>query len=105
MFTAAKDALVSRAVRSILNDRLARYGNVQHLHLDSTGKCMEITAMLEGEALPVTITVDRYVVENVGGKRALRIVSLRCSRPWLQHVLEDFVRGRPLELPAWAPPL
>lgn len=63
---------------------------------------MEGTCLLHGEPAPITVTVDRYRIHEAGGQKFLEIESCRCGRPWLQALLDDFVRGRKIELPAWA---
>ena len=102
MFTAAKDALTSRAAQTFLNDRISRYGKVQRLKIDSERKQLEIVCVLDGEATPIAIQVGNYTVRQEGSKKFLEISQCTCSRPWLQNVLNDFSAGRRVELPAWA---
>jgi hypothetical protein len=102
MFNAAKNAIASRAAQSYLNERLSRYGKVERLKIDSQQKQMEIVCLLDGEPTPISVQVGNYVVESEGPKRFLRISRCTCSRPWLQNLLNDFVDGRRVELPAWA---
>jgi hypothetical protein len=102
MFNAAKDALASRGAQTWANTLIARYGQVQTLKIDSRLKKMEVTCLLEGEATPITIKVENYVIESEGGKRFLRATSFGCTRPWLQNVLMDFGPRQRIELPPWA---
>lgn len=102
MFNAAKDAIAARAAQSYLNKLIARYGTIQRLKLDSGKGQAEIVCLLEGEATPIAINVDRYEVESAGGKKYVRVLGCTCSRPWLQHVMADYVKGRRFEVPAWA---
>lgn len=102
MFSAAKDAMASRAAQTYVNGRIARYGQLTDFRLDSTQRRMEATCLLHGEAEPITVQVDRYAIHTVGGQKFLEVQACRCARPWLQALLEDFVRGRHIELPAWA---
>ncbi len=102
MFHAAKDAIASRAAQVWVNKRLARYGTVRELSIDSRRKTVEITCLLEGEATPIKIRIENYVVDTEQGRRFLRATAFRCTRPWLQSLLTDFGHRKRIELPAWA---
>jgi hypothetical protein len=102
MFHAAKDVLASRSARTWANRLLARYGRVQSLKIDSRLKTLEITGLLDGESTPITISIARYALENVGGKKYIRARGFSCTRPWLQSVLNDHGPRQRLELPGWA---
>ena len=64
MFTAAKDALASRAAIVWVNQRIARYGRVQDLKIDSRHRTVEISCLLDGELTPIAIKIGNYVVET-----------------------------------------
>ncbi|MBI2511450.1 MAG: hypothetical protein HYV96_05690 [Opitutae bacterium] len=102
MFSAAKDAMASRAAQAYLNNRIARYGRLQELRIDSRARTMEGTCLLDGERTPITIQVERYEISERDGAKYLTMHRCRCARPWLQNLLRDFVEGRSVELPAWA---
>jgi hypothetical protein len=101
MFSAAKDAMTGAAARKFVNDRIERYGSVKNLRIDSKAKSVEVTCELDGEVSPVTVT-SRYEIEESGGKKYVRPLKFTCSRPWLEHALEDYVVGRRFEVPGWA---
>jgi hypothetical protein len=75
---------------------------VQALKIDSRRKTVEVSCLLDGEATPVTIKIESYVVETEQGKKFLRATAFRCTRPWLQSLLKDFGHRKRIELPAWA---
>ena len=102
MFSAAKDAMTGAAARKFVNDRIERYGSVTNLRIDSKAKSLEVTCNLDGETSPVTVRIDRYEVEESGGKKFILARKCSCSRPWLGRALEDFVVGRRFEVPGWA---
>ncbi len=102
MFNSLKDTMTAKAVQVYVNGRVARYGQLSALKIDSREKTMEITGLLHGDPLPVVVRVTRYVVETAGEKTFISVKDISCSRPWLQNLLEDFVRDRRTELPAWA---
>lgn len=102
MFTAAKDALTSRAAQSWVNNLIARYGKLQDLTIDTRRKTVAVTCLLDGEATPITIRIDNYVVETAGEKKFIRATGFSCTRPWLQNVLTDHGPRQRIELPPWA---
>ncbi|MBC7368647.1 MAG: hypothetical protein H7343_17855 [Undibacterium sp.] len=102
MFNAAKDALTSRAAVTWANNLIARYGEVQHLKIDSRLKTLEVSCQLKGEVTPITVRIENYLVETEGDKRFLRASRFTCTRPWLQAVLSDHGPKQRIELPPWA---
>lgn len=102
MFNAMKDTMAGTAARHYVNKLVQRYGEVTELRIDSRRRTVDLVARLRGEEAPVTIRVDRYEVEDRDGHRFVRIRECSCSRPWLQALLKDFARDRPIEVPGWA---
>ena len=102
MFTAAKDALASRAAHIWANKLIARYGRVQNLKIDSRRKTVEVSCLLDGELTPITIRIENYVVETERGKTFIRATGFSCTRPWLHKLLTDFGHRHRIELPPWA---
>lgn len=102
MFRAARDAVTSKAAQRFLNQKLARYGEVQTLRIDSHARQMEVVCRLLGESEPVTVRVEEYQLAESGGRKIVRIGQCSCSRPWLQNLLNDFAQHREIPLPSWA---
>ena len=102
MFTAAKDAMTSRAAMVYINNHIARYGRLQELKIDSQRKTMDVSCLLQGETTPIAIKLKDYVVETEGGKKFIQVGEFSCTRPWLQSLLTDFGKNRRIELPSWA---
>jgi hypothetical protein len=102
MFKAAKDAMTSRAAQVYLNNRIARYGEVQLLKINSRERTMEVSCLLHGETAPITIKVENYNVDSTGAKKYIKATTITCTRPWLQNLLTDFAQNRRVELPNWA---
>ena len=100
MFAAAKDALTSATARKFLNARMARYGEVRSLRIDSQRRTVAVTCDLVGESSPIEVEVGRYELEREDGRDFIRVAGCTSSRPWIAHLLEDFVEGRRFELPA-----
>jgi hypothetical protein len=102
MFTAAKDVLASKAAQTWANTLIARYGKVQNVKIDSRGKTLVVSCLLDGEPTPITISIENYVVETEQNKKFIRATGFSCSRPWLQNFLTDFGPKQRIELPPWA---
>jgi hypothetical protein len=102
MFSAAKDAITSRAALHFVNNQIVRYGEVQKLKIDSRGKTVEVSCLLTGESSPIVITIENYRVDTEGDKKFFQATAISCTRPWLQNLLTDFAKNRRVELPGWA---
>ena len=102
MINSIKDALTSRTAQAFVNARIARYGTVQDLKIDSERKTVEISVQLNGESSPVIVKAENYVIETVGDKKFISVTRFSCPRPWLQNLLTDHGQNRRVELPPWA---
>jgi hypothetical protein len=102
MFTAAKDAMTSKAALHYFNREMARYGKLLDLSIDSRNRRVDLSCLLNGETEPISIHVDNYLVEPGSGKSYLQVSGITCSRPWLASLLADFAENRRVELPSWA---
>jgi len=104
MFNAAKDALTSQAAKAFVNQRIARYGEVRTLRIDSRKKTIEVVCQLHGESEPISVRVENYELHEAGGRKLLRLGSgsFTSNRPWLQNLLTDLARDREIPVPAWA---
>lgn len=99
MFDAVKDSLTSRAARKFLAAKFARYGNLDDVRIDSRARRITLDLTLLGETAPTRIVVDNYLLTKVDGETHLTLTQCRCERPWLQHVLEDWVDGKSFPVP------
>lgn len=102
MFAAAKDLMTSKAVQAYANNFIQRYGTVQNLNIDSKRNRIEVTVLLNGEVSPVGVTIEKYRLDEEGGKKFFQVLDSSCTRPWLQAVMRDHLHGRRVELPSWA---
>lgn len=102
MFRAAKNALASKAAQVYLKGLLARYGEVEEVKIDSENQTISLTVHLKGEATSITAQVGHYEIHQVGAKKFIEISKCRCSRAWMQALMEDFTAGRRIELPPLA---
>ena len=98
-----KDAVTSKAAQTFVNQRIARYGEVQSLKIDSKQKRVEVVCQLIGEATPITVSVDGYELrDGPDGGKLLRVRACSASRPWLANLLADQAVGREFPVPGWA---
>lgn len=102
MFRAAKDAIAAKAAQAYINEKLARYAEVQRLQIFSAEGKMELVCKLYGEAEPISVEIGRYAIEGHGNDKTVRLADCRCGRPWVQNLLSDFVEQRSFPLPSWA---
>ena len=98
----ADQFLTSKAAKAYANNVIARYGAVDELTVDSKRHRIELTVQLNGEVSPVGVTIERYAIEEEGGKKFFQVLDSSATRPWLQAVMRDHLHGRRLELPPWA---
>lgn len=97
-----KDWLVSKALKAYLRERVARYAELKSLSIDSREKSFDVVIQPHGELTDVHVTVTKYSVVQREGKHFLTIDASTASRPWLSHLLEDYLHGRSFEIPPLA---
>jgi hypothetical protein len=102
MFGGIKDSLTSSAAKSFIASRIARYGTLTELRINSREKTILADVLLEGEDAPIRIEVGRYRIAMKHGEPVLTVESVRASRAWLSNLLQDLVIGRELPLPSMA---
>jgi hypothetical protein len=102
MFSAAKDAIASKAAQTYINQRIARYGEVRTLKLDSRNKSGEVVCVLHGEPEPITVSVLRYELHERDGQTFVKLGRCTCNRVWLENLLNDFGQQREVPVPPWA---
>ena len=102
MFSAAKDLMTSKAAKAYLNNHIERYGRVTDLNVDSKRNRVELVCELNGEVSPIGVTIEKYLLEQQGGKAWIQVIDSSCTRPWLQAAMRDHLHGRKFEVPPWA---
>jgi hypothetical protein len=102
MFQAAKNLMISKGAQLYANKLIARYGVVNDLKLDPQAKTVEAVCQLHGEPGPITVKIEKYSLVEKAGKKYVQVLKARCSKPWAQALVEDFVVGRQVEVPPWA---
>jgi hypothetical protein len=102
MFSAAKDLMTSKAAKAFVNEKIRNYGRVEDLTIDSKRRRIDVTCQLTGEVSPISVSIEKYRVEQQGGKTFIEVLDSSATRPWMQAAMRDHLHGRKIELPAWA---
>lgn len=102
MFSAAKDLMTSKAAKSYVNDFIKSYGRVEELSIDSKRRRIDLRCQLNGEVSPIGVTIEKYQLEQRGGKTFLEVIDSSATRPWMQAAMRQHLHGRKIEVPGWA---
>ena len=94
-----KDRAVSLAVRQLLAPRLAPYGEMLSLQLDSQNKTLSLELLPKGEREPIRVTLAGYEIVE-GDPPRLRVRAATASREWVEVLANQFLVGRTVDLPA-----
>ena len=102
MFAAAKDLMTSKAAKAYVNDYIKTFGRVEELAIDSKRRRIDLKCHLNGEVSPIGVTIEKYQVEQKGGKTFFEVIDSSATRPWMQAAMRQHLHGRKLEVPSWA---
>jgi len=98
--TAVKEGAVEAAAKTYLNQKIQKFGTITHLEIDSKEKTILLEAALKGEPGPVTVRIRNYRVTTIEAVNYLAADRFEASREWVAAVLNEFVAGRPFQIPA-----
>jgi len=90
LLTRAKDAALQKAIRAFLKPKLQRYGELKDFTLDTAAKRVTARVLLHGESTPLAVTEAHYRLERDSGQWFVVIYGIKTSKPWVQHLLEDY---------------
>lgn len=93
-----KDAAISGAAQRLAAEHLEGIAEVSCLEIDSQQKHANVTGRLAGGGPAFEIRIQRYVLENTGGRLLLTIHEAAATPCWLQAVLKRLVLGRTMTL-------
>jgi hypothetical protein len=102
MFSAAKDLMTSKAAKSWVNDYIKTYGQVEEFSIDSKRRRIDMKCHLKGEVSPIGVTIEKYQLEQRGGKTYIEVIDSSATRPWMQAAMRAHLHGRKIEVPGWA---
>lgn len=72
------------------------------LKIDNVRKNIEVTVMLKGESSPIQIKCSQYDLKTDGEIGSLTVGDVSVSREWMNLLATEFLKNRPLPLPASA---
>jgi hypothetical protein len=95
-----KDGALGLALKSFINDKLSRFGQITECQIDTSTGRVQLTALLKGEKESVTAAIERYEIERDGDDRYIRLRSFSSSREWLTVLLNERLTDRQFKLPS-----
>ena len=97
-----KDKGLSAAFAAFLKDKVAPYGELMDLTLDSTAKTIQVLVLPTGETEAVRLTLEGYEFMEKDGRRYLILGPVLASRPWIEALVNDLMDqaldGRKLDI-------
>jgi hypothetical protein len=94
-----KDGALGLALKSFLNEKLSKYGEVQDCQIDTGANKIKLRALLRGEKDPINAAIDKYELERIGDDSYIKLIQLSCSREWLSLLLNQLIAGKQYKLP------
>jgi hypothetical protein len=106
MFESLGNALLSArqkaceaAIKSLVNQRIQKFGQVTELEIDSVQKRARFEIALKGELTSVEVHIDAYQLQSAESQLLLSVQKIRTSREWITAALEEFIVGRQFAVP------
>ena len=70
------------------------------LNIDPKAKKLDFSILLNGETMPLQVTVNRYELDSFGnGTTTFKIAECSTNRPWLNAVIKNFLIGKSFDVP------
>ncbi len=88
--------------RMIVNHKIARYGSMTELSIDSEQKIITATLQLKGEKEPIQLRLARYRLQSDGPADTFTVEEVYVSREWMQALASDFLQNKAIAVPAAA---
>lgn len=97
------DKFKSMALEGYLKKRFSKYlqDDAVSVCLDSENSSCIFKATLAGESAPLTINVKKFEILSKGADKFLVVTDLECDKPWLNSILEDYLKNREIKLPSF----
>ena len=99
MLRRLKDAALEKGVMRFLGPKVARYGELKSLKINTAKKFLSAEIQLLGEDAPLVVSEAHYRLEPDGGRLFAIINKVQVSKPWLQNLIDDRFEEVRLEVP------
>lgn len=101
-----KGQLVSLAAKQFLSSYLKDYAKMLNFSVEPSTRTISLELLPKGEASPIKVTLTGYeILQNGTGATSIRFAQTAASREWIDTLLAEYLRGKPIVLPAQAAPL
>jgi hypothetical protein len=97
---ALKQRAVEVTAKRLINRRIAPFGSVTSLHIDSKERTLFAQLALKGETQPIEIKIGSYEVIQENGLDYIIFQNLHASKEWIGSILNEYVAGRRFKVPA-----
>ena len=95
----ARQKACEAILKSLINQRIEKFGQVTRLEIDAVQKQALIQLALKGELVPLEIRIESYQLQSVESQLFLSVQKVSTSREWITAALEEFVVGRQFAVP------
>jgi len=90
----------SRLVNWACGEELKGVGKVLDLKIDFKAKTLKCNLKLNGEIEAIGVSADGFELISTGDRYYINIESAQVTREWLQTLVNQFVVGKQIEIPA-----
>jgi len=95
---ALKDKALSKGAEHLLRDRLAPYGTLISLSIDTVHKYIELKLELHGDPQTLDVSIEGYQIEKEESGYILKIRSFETSREWITKLGKKYLKDRPIPI-------
>ena len=95
-----KDKAFETSARAFLNNKIAEFGNVTSLAVDTRQRRASLSAELKGESAPISVEIGSYDIIELNGQMCIRVLELTASREWLALAMRRYLVGKLVPIPA-----
>lgn len=95
-----KDRILSKAILTLGEQFIDRYGRIMNLSLNSRARNIEMEVLLKGEPDPIHIRLLDYEVISEEGRHFITCGDVAVSKEWMALLATDLLKDRRFEIPA-----
>ena len=98
LFSGLKDNFTNISARLFLQKIIKNYGELVHLHIDSSERIISIEIKLLGEKETLNIKISKYEITHDVPAR-IKIANIETNREWLNKLAADHFSGKEFSIP------